>query len=159
MMSSGLGRVRSIGTCHGLTINGPPAAETALSFGDAYGRVASEALFVLSENGQHADGGPKKTDVENLRRIPSARTIARLMTVERDTLSKADTVTVAAIEAGVPTLVEAREIIADFHLKIRRRASAELSPWIERARASLGQRFRGLNHIRRPRRACRTKCG
>jgi len=24
---------------------------------------------------------------------------------------------------------------------------------------SLGQRFRGLNHIRRPRRACRTKCG
>ena len=102
---------------------------------------------MLSENGQHADGGPKKTDVENLRRIPSARTIARLMTVERDTLSKADTVTVAAIEAGVPTLVEAREIIADFHLMIRRRASAELSPWIERARASLVASFaRGVTN-------------
>jgi putative tryptophan/tyrosine transport system substrate-binding protein len=25
--------------------------------------------------------------------------------------------------------------------------------------ADLGQRFRGSNHIRRPRRACRTKCG
>jgi len=25
--------------------------------------------------------------------------------------------------------------------------------------APLGQRFRGSNHIRRPRRACRTKCG
>jgi len=53
-------------------------------------------------------------DVENIRRIPSARTIARLMMVGRDTLSKAETVTVAA-EAGVPTLVEAREIVAQFH--------------------------------------------
>jgi hypothetical protein len=46
------------------------------------------------------------------------------MTIGRDTLSKAETVTVAAIEAGVPTLVEAREIIADFHLMIRRKAVA-----------------------------------
>ncbi|KRR28384.1 hypothetical protein CQ14_41075 [Bradyrhizobium lablabi] len=44
------------------------------------------------------------------------------MTVGRDTLSKAEMVTVAAIEAGVPTLVEAREIIAEFHLMIRRRS-------------------------------------
>ena len=44
------------------------------------------------------------------------------MTIGRDTLSKAETVTVAAIEAGVPTLVEAREIIAEFHLMIRRKA-------------------------------------
>jgi transposase len=40
----------------------------------------------------------EKADVENLRRIPSARTIARLLTVGLDTLSKAETVTVAAIE-------------------------------------------------------------
>jgi transposase len=46
-------------------------------------------------------------DVENLHRIPSARTIARLMTIGRDFLTKAETVTVAAIEAGLPTLVEA----------------------------------------------------
>jgi transposase len=89
----------------------------------------------------------EKADVENLHRIPSARTIARLMTVGRDTLSKAETVTVTAIEAGVPTLVEAREIIAEFHLMIRRRAAAELSPWIERARASLVASFaRGVTN-------------
>ena len=58
------------------------------------------------------------------------------MTIGRDTLSKAETVTVAAIEAGVPALVEAREIIAEFHLMIRRKAVAGLTPWIERARAS-----------------------
>jgi hypothetical protein len=29
----------------------------------------------------------------------------------------------------------------------------------ERLFADLGQRFRGSNHIRRPRQACRTKCG
>jgi hypothetical protein len=44
---------------------------------------------------------------------------------------------VAAIEAGVPTLVEAREIITQFHLMIRRRLETGLTPWIERARASL----------------------
>jgi len=58
------------------------------------------------------------------------------MTVGRDTLSKAETVTVAAVEAGVPTLVEAREIIAQFHGMIRRRAAAELSSWIERSHQS-----------------------
>ncbi len=47
--------------------------------------------------------------------------------------TKAETVTVTAIEAGVPTLVEAREIIAEFHVMIRRKAEAGLTPWIERA--------------------------
>ena len=83
----------------------------------------------------------EKADAENLQRIPSARTIARLMTIGRDTLSKAETVTVAAIEAGVPTLVEAREIIAEFHMMIRGKAAAELTPWIDRARASLVASF------------------
>jgi len=69
------------------------------------------------------------------------------MTVGRDTLSKAETVTVAAVEAGVPTLVEAREIIAEFHRMIRRRAAGELSSWIERARASLVASFaRGVTN-------------
>ena len=83
----------------------------------------------------------EKADAENLQRIASARTIARLMTIGRDTLSKAETVTVAAIEAGVPNLVEAREIIADFHMMIRRKAAAGLVPWIERARTSLVSSF------------------
>jgi transposase len=59
------------------------------------------------------------------------------MTIGRDLLTKAVTVMVAAIEAGVPTLVEAREIITQFHLMIRRRLETGLTPWIERARASL----------------------
>src|SRR6185437_9252623 len=69
------------------------------------------------------------------------RTIARLMTIGRDVLTKVETVTVAAIEAGVPNLVEAREIIADFHMMIRRKAEAGLAPWIERARPSLVASF------------------
>src|SRR6202041_2789790 len=79
----------------------------------------------------------ERVDAQNLQRIPSARKIARLMTIGRDLLTKAETVMVAAIEAGVPTLVEAREIITQFHLMIRRRDEAELVLWIERARASL----------------------
>jgi transposase len=59
------------------------------------------------------------------------------MTTGRDLLTKSETVTVAAIESGVPTLVEAREIIAEFHLIIRRKVEAGLTPWIERARPSL----------------------
>lgn len=84
-----------------------------------------------------------RVDVETLRRVPSARTIARLMTTSRDTLSKAETVTVtvAAVEAGVPLLIEAREIIAAFHVMIRRKTEADLNPWIERGRASLVASF------------------
>jgi transposase len=59
-----------------------------------------------------------------------------MMTIGRELLAKAETVTVAAIEAGVPTLAEAREIIAEFHLMIRRKTEADLITWIERARAS-----------------------
>jgi hypothetical protein len=40
---------------------------------------------------------------------------------------------VAPIEAGVPRLVVAREIIAQFHLMIRRTLETGLTPWIERA--------------------------
>jgi transposase len=83
----------------------------------------------------------EKIDAKNLQRIPAARTIARLMTIGRDALSKAESVTVAAIEAGVPSLVEAREIIADFHVMIRRKAGAGLTQWIERARGSLVASF------------------
>jgi transposase len=83
----------------------------------------------------------EKANAANLQRIPSARTIARLMTIGRDTLSKAETVTIAAIEAGIPALVEAREIIAAFHSMIRRKVRTELAPWIERARDSLVASF------------------
>ena len=83
----------------------------------------------------------EKADAENLQRIPSAGTIARLMTIGRDRLSKAETVTVATLEAGVPALVDAREPIANFQAMIRNKTVAALTPWIERARASLVASF------------------
>ncbi len=63
--------------------------------------------------------------------------MARLMTIGRDGLSKSETVVVAAIEAGVPLLVEAREVIADFQAMIRRRSLADLDPWLARAKSGL----------------------
>ena len=83
----------------------------------------------------------EKMDAGALSRTPSARTIARLLTVGRDRLSKAETVTVAAIESGVTLLVEAREVVADFQGIIRGKALAELDPWIERAKTSLVAAF------------------
>jgi transposase len=80
-------------------------------------------------------------DAQSLLRVPSARTIARLMTNGRDTLSKSETVTIAAIEHGVPLLVEAREVITAFHTMIRKKAHIDLDPWLERACASLFASF------------------
>src|SRR5260370_35942896 len=79
----------------------------------------------------------EKMDASAISRTPSARTIARLMTIGRDRLSKAETVTVAAIESGVELLVEAREIIAAFQAMIRKKSAAHLEPWLEPARSNL----------------------
>jgi transposase len=83
----------------------------------------------------------EEADAKSIQRVPSARIIARLMTTGRDTLSKAETVMVAAIEGGVPALVNARELIAAFHAMIRRKAVSELNPWIDRGRESLISSF------------------
>jgi len=76
-----------------------------------------------------------------LDRTPSSRTIARLLTIGRDDLSKSETVTVAAIEGGVPPLVEARELIAGFQAMIRKKSLADLEPWLKRAQSSLVASF------------------
>jgi len=76
-----------------------------------------------------------------LTRAPAARTIARLLTIGRDRLSKPETITVAAVEGGVPLLIEAREIIAAFQAMIRRRALETFDPWVEQARSSLVASF------------------
>ncbi len=70
----------------------------------------------------------EKVDDGALSRAHSARTIARLMTIGRDDLSKSETVTVVAIESGVPLLVEAREAIAAFQAIIRKKSLADLDP-------------------------------
>nr|WP_245485429.1 hypothetical protein [Rhizobium leguminosarum] len=63
------------------------------------------------------------------------------MTTARDQLGKADTITIAAIEAGVPALIQARNLIDRFQTKIRRKARTELDPWIADARDSLFAHF------------------
>jgi transposase len=71
------------------------------------------------------------------RKCPSARMVARMMTIARDQLSKGDAVTVAAIEAAVPALVTARELFDRFQAMIRQRKSAELRAWLQDAACSL----------------------
>jgi transposase len=94
------------------------------------------SLRVVSERAARRRRAEKASD-QQLQKMPSARTIARLMTTERDHLSKADAVTIAAIEAGVPTLVEARTLIDRFHNMIRRKIEDDLEPWIADAASSL----------------------
>jgi transposase len=80
--------------------------------------------------------------------------MARLLTVGRDRLSKAETVVVAAIERGVARLVEARTIVADFQAMIRAKSLADLDPWLERARSSLVASF--ANGVTKDKAAVRT---
>ena len=79
----------------------------------------------------------EQAGIEAWQRVPSARTVARLLTTGRDHLTRAETVPVAAIEAGVPALVEAREVVALFQAMVRAMAPAKLEAWIERAGATL----------------------
>jgi transposase len=46
-------------------------------------------------------------------------------------------VTIPAIEAGVPALVEARTLTDRFHAMIRKRVEVDLGPWIAAASQSL----------------------
>lgn len=65
--------------------------------------------------------------------------------IDRDHLTKADAVTVAAIEAGVPTLAEAHAIVIRFQTMIRSRADDDLDPWIRDAEQTLIASFaRGI---------------
>ena len=75
--------------------------------------------------------------VELSRTPPPARVLSRLMTTRRDDLSKADAVTVAAIETGVPTLATARNLMERFHRMFRVRDTDALASWVSDARASL----------------------
>lgn len=75
--------------------------------------------------------------VELSRTPPPARVLSRLMTTRRDDLSKADAVTVAAIETGVPTLATARNLMEWFHRMFRVRDTDALASWVTDARASL----------------------
>ncbi|MGI4940000.1 MAG: hypothetical protein ACRYHQ_05460 [Janthinobacterium lividum] len=59
------------------------------------------------------------------------------MTMAHGHLTKADTVTVAAVEAGVPGLADASSLVERFGAMIRAKAVTELDGWIEQAKASV----------------------
>lgn len=76
---------------------------------------------------------------------PPARRIARLLTIARDHLSKADAVVVARIEAALPSLSATRVLIDKFSTMVRNGTPAALVPWLEDAETSMIAGFaRGL---------------
>lgn len=68
---------------------------------------------------------------------PAARTIVRLMTLERNNLTKAQTMMVAAIEEQLSDLVDVRNVVESFHEMLRRKSKDDLDTWINCAAASL----------------------
>lgn len=69
------------------------------------------------------------------------------MALKRDHLTKAETVMVAAIEAGAPTLADARTLIDRFQAMIRSRTIVDLDLWIADAGPSLLASFvRGIQN-------------
>lgn len=83
----------------------------------------------------------ERASYQQLRKVPSARTIARSMTTARNHLSKSDTVTIAAIETGVPMLVEARGLIDRFQAMIWTKSASGLDAWVMEAGMSLVASF------------------
>lgn len=66
----------------------------------------------------------------------SARTVARSLTVERDTGSARNAMVSAVIEKAVPALITARDIVDRFHAMMRSKDVKRLAPWIKAASAS-----------------------
>lgn len=107
-------------------------------------RGFSGSLRVVTEWATRRRRAEQASDA-GLHRVPSARTIARMLTVGRDHLTKAETLTVTAIETQVPALNDAREIVDRFSGLVRSRSAADLGAWIESARNRLVGAFaRGI---------------
>ena len=109
----------------------------ARSSGAGPGTRASKDVRVSLLNGRPDDVVRTRCGRRIYRRPPSARPLARLMTVARDQPTRADTVTVAAIEMGVPGLADARSLVERFGVMVSTKAIGELDGWIEQAKATL----------------------
>ena len=94
------------------------------------------SLRVVGEWATRRRRANKVTD-EQLHKVPSARTIARLMTRARNHLSKADSVLVTAIETAVAALNGARLLMDRFHKMIRKKIATDLTSWLSDASQSL----------------------
>jgi transposase len=83
----------------------------------------------------------EKAGLTGLGRVPSARSVTKLLTTMRDGLSRGDATMVAVIEANIPTIVGARDLLFRFQKMVRSRATDRLQPWIDDARNSLISSF------------------
>jgi transposase len=72
----------------------------------------------------------EKADQGRPNEPPPARKLSHLMTMRREQLTKAEAVTVAGVEAGVPALAAARTMLDRFHRMIRTRDTDALVPWM-----------------------------
>jgi transposase len=89
----------------------------------------------------------RRAEHPQLRKIPAARTLARLMTTKRNHLTRGETVTVAAVEKAAPMLANARVLIDRFQTMIRNKSATELEPWIVESQRSLIASFAsGITH-------------
>jgi transposase len=96
------------------------------------------SLRVVSEwaTKQRQDEGTATRD-KRPGKTPSARSIARMMTTERDTLSKTVARTVAMISDAVPGLTAARDLLDRFHRMIQHRKHKRLDDWLADAKTGL----------------------
>jgi len=100
-------------------------------------RVVTEWVTRRRRSEIAPDGRPRK--------YPSARAIARMMTLRRDHPTRDDAITVAQIEDAVPGLAEASALVADFQAMIRNRKPDLLDAWLPKAEQGLLSSFaRGL---------------
>ena len=91
----------------------------------------------------YQDLAPKRSRFESSdrHRTKDAGILDRLMTLERNILTKAQTMTVAAIGEWLPDLVETRDVIESFHGMLCRKSKDDLEAWIDRAARSLVASF------------------
>ncbi|MEO1460269.1 MAG: ISL3 family transposase, partial [Pseudomonadota bacterium] len=100
-------------------------------------RVVTEWATRRRRSETSPDGRPRK--------CPSARAIARMMTLLRHHLTRDEALTVAQIELGVPRLAEAAALADDFQKMIRNRKPKLLDAWLSKAGQGLLSSFaRGL---------------
>ena len=91
-------------------------------------RVVGEWATRRRRSEEAASGG--------LDRTPSARRLAHLLTSGRTQLARAEAILVAAVEAALPSLARARELVERFQRMFRSRNGEELDAWIEHAAES-----------------------
>jgi len=127
LKSKGLGKA-----CALVTDGRSSGVTSGLSIEHVSPEAAEGGLIALVETGD-----PIEIDVPN-RLIRPALDHA---TLDARRQAMVATLTIAAVETGVPTLVEARTLVAGFHEMIRLKAEADLAPWIERGRDSLVASF------------------